>query len=55
MKKIEYIHKFEQIINLIEEARDIAEEIGKDLLYDALDRIRDDLNEMYDEEVSQNG
>ena len=53
MKDFEHICKFEKIINLVEEARDIAEEIGEDLLYDALDRIRDDLNNQYDEMCSK--
>lgn len=53
MQDFKWIQKFEKMINAVEEARDIAEELGEDLIYDALDKIRDDLNEQYDEECSK--
>ena len=53
MKDFNWIQKFEKIINLIEEARDIAEELKEDLIYDALNKIRNDLNNQYDDEVSK--
>lgn len=50
MEDFEYIQKFEEAIILIENARDITKEIGEDLLYDALDKIRDDMKEQLEEE-----
>jgi len=45
--KVKDRNRFEQIINSIEEARDIARELKEDLLLDSLDSILEDLEIKY--------
>ena len=49
-EEITRMQKFEKMINTIQEAKDISEELGEDLLSDALDNIIRDINEQYDDE-----